>query len=431
MSLIENFIGLLSGGISQADMDRAALLLLDWTACAVAGKAELSPNFLDVLDVGSGQSVRIGAAPGDVKSSAFHNGCLGNVLEMDDVDRQAILHPGPTVIPAALSVATQRADCQARDLLSAIIAGYEATIRIGRAAGAGHYAFWHSTGTCGVFGAAIAASRLMGSDAEQALNLAGTLSAGLWQTRHDASSHGKQIHTGHAASTGVNCALLAKSGVRGPSEILSGPHGFFQAMCAGADPMNILKDYGQAWLVHETSLKPYPACRHAHPSIDAALLASRDGDGQFADIWIETYDDAIKFCDKPEPQSVIEAKFSLQHNVAHSLLFGAPGLNAFSSEAVTKTSELRRHIKVKPSDEFNAEYPAHFGAAITIGPRRYVANDAYGDPENPMDKAAVIDKSMQLFDFGGMNLTAAKTLCDTTLALAETARLSDYVKALP
>jgi len=158
--------------------------------------------------------------------------------------------------------------------LDAIVIGYEATIRIGRAVGTGHYAFWHNTATCGPFGAAAAACHLLeGSDLRSALGLAGTQAAGLWQTRHEPDSMAKQLHAGHAAHAGVLAAILSKQGFQGPRSILEGEQGFFAAMCPGADPEDVLVNPDSEWLLHETSLKPYPACRHAHPAIDAALKA--------------------------------------------------------------------------------------------------------------------------------------------------------------
>jgi len=135
-------------------------------------------------------------------------GRVSNVLEMDDVDRQAVLHAGPTVIPAALAMA-EHIGASEKDFLDAIVIGYEATIRIGRAVGAGHYAFWHNTATCGPFGAAAAACYL----------LKGSQAAGLWQTRHEPDSMAKQLHAGHAAHAGVLAAILSKQGFHGPCTI--------------------------------------------------------------------------------------------------------------------------------------------------------------------------------------------------------------------
>jgi len=405
--LSQSLSNLLKRVIGRADRERASLLLLDWTGCAVAGfRSSVGEKITAAFPDGTGRCSRIGASKSSVLMAALHNGCLGNVLEMDDVDRRAVLHAGPTVIPAALAVA-QHTGAKPGDLLDAIVIGYEATIRIGRAVGPGHYMFWHNTATCGPFGAAAAACHLLdGSDMVSAFGLAGTQAAGLWQTRHEPDSMAKQLHAGHGAHAGVVAAFLSVQGFQGPRSILEGEQGFFAAMCPGADAENVLEDYGDDWLIHQTSIKPYPACRHTHPAIDAALRAELS----HGPIVIETYDDAIKFCDNPDPKTEIEAKFSLQHNVAHGLLSGVPTLNDFSSGAVAKTGDLRCRMTVKSSPEFNAAYPAHYGAAVTIGRKRYVAKNAFGDPENPMSADDIGDKAMDLLLYGGMsNGNAART----------------------
>jgi len=167
----------------------------------------------------------------------------------------------------------------------------------------------------------------------------------------------------------VLAAILSKQGFQGPRSILEGEQGFFAAMCQGANPEDVLIDPDTWWLLHETSLKPYPACRHAHPAIDAALKA-----------WESTMPlDALKFCDRPNPDTTIEAKFSIQHSVAVALAKGEPILSDFDVSSEISNfdedrnftgkkneraliSEIRQRVQVKESEEFGAVYPAHYGA---------------------------------------------------------------------
>ncbi|MEM7730297.1 MAG: MmgE/PrpD family protein [Pseudomonadota bacterium] len=420
-TVTQHLAGLLSRPVSDADRARAAVLLLDWTGCAVAGRAEpagrkVAAAFPDE----TGRCTRIGASPASPQMAALHNGCLGNVLEMDDVDRRAVLHAAPTVIPAALAMA-QHVGATKDALLDAIVVGYEATIRVGRAVGPGHYAFWHNTATCGPFGAAAAACHLLeGSDLVSALGLAGTQAAGLWQTRHEPDSMAKQLHAGHAAQVGVQSALLSAQGFQGPRMILEGEQGFFAALCPGADALDVLFE-AKGWLLHETSLKPYPACRHAHPAIDAALKATDTGGG----IVVRTYADALKFCDRPDPQSVIKAKFSLQHSVAVALKKGEPTLADFEAEAIARHAATRARVQVERGASFDAAYPAHYGASVEIGGALWTAADALGDPEVPMSDAQVRGKANELMRHGGMGESGA--LIEAALG----GTLADYFKALP
>lgn len=425
-------VDLLERPISDADRKRAALLLLDWTGCTSAGAAEPFGDKLSNAISDGGNCLRIGASPASISLAAFHNGCLGNVLEMDDVDKRAVLHAAPTVIPAALAMA-QHTKADAKALLDAIVIGYEATIRMGRAVGSKHYHFFHNTATCGPFGAAAAACHLLeGSDMVGAFGLAGTQAAGLWQTRHEPKSAAKQIHAGHAAHVGVQAALLSAQSILGPASILEGIQGFFAALCPGGNPIDVLRDYVQEnqeseWLIHQTSIKPYAACRHAHAPIDAALLAKDEG----GEITIETYKDALKFCDKPDPSPGIEAKFSLQHVVGHVLLTGtAPKLTDFDQRALSITADIRKRISVKSTDEFNQAYPAHYGAAVIVGGKQHVTKDALGDPEKPLSEDQIKDKARMLLKAGGKSDSDANQIIESCLNLAGNGSLDEFIQCL-
>ena len=428
--------------IFEADRMRAALLLLDWTGCAVAGVKDFAgQKLIAAFPEQGGPSIRIGTGHASPLMAALHNGCLGNILEMDDVDKRGALHAGPTVIPAALAVA-QQIGAKGDALLDAIIIGYEVVMRLGRAVGAGHYEFWHNTATCGPFGAAAAACHLLkGSDLVSALGLAGTQAAGLWQTRHEPQSMAKQLHCGHAAHAGLLSAILSVQGFQGPKQILEGEQGFFAAMCPGASAQDVLQDYGDQWLIHQTSIKPYPACRHTHAAIDAALeIRAHIKDYDIQDIIVETYDDAVKFCDNPHPKTQIEAKFSIQHCVATILAKGDIQLQdfdlslspqAFGAELSHEIPKLRNKVSLKINPEITAHYPAHYGASITIGPYCYKAKDALGDPENPLTNQQIIDKAQSLMLFGGMDENTAKRLIGTCLNLSQGADLVAYMASLP
>ena len=436
MTVTQHLANILARPISDKDRQRASMLLLDWTGCAVAGQADSAGQKVTAaFPDETGKCTRIGAGKSSVLMAALHNGCLGNVLEMDDVDKRAVLHAAPTIIPAALAM-TEHVGANVKDFLDAIVIGYEATIRIGRAVGAGHYAFWHNTATCGPFGAAAAACHLLdGSDLVSALGLAGTQAAGLWQTRHEPDSMAKQLHAGHAAHAGVLAAILSAQGFQGPRSILEGEQGFFVAMCPGANPEDVLINPDAGWLLHETSLKPYPACRHAHPAIDAALKARNNlNQPPFTNkIVIKTYGDAIKFCDRPNPKSSIEAKFSIQHSVAVAIRTGTVTLKDFELEAIndSKNKIIRDHILVELDKDFEDVYPAHYGARIVSGLINDFVIDAYGDPEKPMSDIAIMSKSVMLLTYAGLAKVKSHRLSEAAFALPSQASLDNYTDLLP
>lgn len=442
-TLAEELAALCAGPVSDTDRARAALHVLDWAGCAVGGSNSAQAHKLRTALRGEGRGccTAISAQPSSALTAAMINGALGNVLEMDDVDKRAILHPGPVVIPAALA-ACESAGRDASAFLDAVVRGYEAVIRVGRAVGPGHYAYWHNTGTCGPFGAAMAAASAMSLSLEQtahALALAGTQASGFWQTRHEPQSMAKQLHTARAAHAGLLSARLAAEGFDGPLSILEGPQGFFAATCPGADPADVLADYGAGWRIDEVSFKPWPACRHAHAAIDAALAIRDQVDADdVSAIRIETYPDALKFCDKPKPQTVLEAKFSLQHSVAVTLLRGAPGLNYFEPEAFSdlQVRALAARIDVAPGQPFSSAYPARYGARLTVATRdgaELVSDmpDALGDPENPVSAERLKEKALALCAFGGISPSMAAHLSDAALGLATGMALTSFTAMLP
>ncbi len=428
MTLLEQLTPILRRQPTDNDRARAALHLLDWLGNSALGAETATGQKLARLwrtssSQGSCSALTLGHA--DLQSSLFFNATIGNILEMDDVHRTSILHPGPVVIPAALAFAQSR-NCSAEALLDAIIRGYEAVIRIGRCLGTKHYTFWHNTSTAGAFGAAAAVCSLLEAEAGtwvDALANAGTRTGGLWQMRHE-ECQSKQLHNGWAALTGYQAALAASVGLKGPSSLLEGPQGLLAATASGGKPETLLLDPAGDWLLWECSFKPWPACRHTHPAIDAAL----DFEGNVADvthITLKTYRDAISFCDKPDPGTELQAKFSLQHCVAIALLRGEPTLADFTETGRTDQDvcELRKRISVEEDAELTAAFPEAYRATLDIQVRdgsthTLVIEDVLGDPANPLSPEAVSNKATQLLQLAGYDPTQISNLLDGIDTLA-------------
>lgn len=375
----------LARDIMPEDRTRARHHLIDWLGC-VAGALESETAPIARRQTGN---------------AAQKAAWLGNKLEMDDVHRTAILHPGPVIW----------ATCLAQDVndmntvLDAAIRGYEAMIAIGSTFDARHYAFWHNTATSGLFGAAVAAlyCRVKTADADvidnllvDAMGLAGSVTGGFWQMRHEPCD-AKQWHIAHAVNTGSMAAAAALSGARGPAFILEGPQGLHAATTNGARPFE-LADH---WRISDVSFKPWAACRHAHPAIDAALALKAKLGHLDGPIEIETYSDALAFCDRPNPKSEIEAKFSIQHSVALVANRGTPALDDFDAQAIAGTAETRERITVREVAEFSDRYPKHFGARARCGDHEITLIDTLGDPERPMSDNEILGKARSLFTLGG------------------------------
>lgn len=421
-----DLIQLLRRPVTDADRSRAALHLIDWIGCAAAGS--ITPPGLALKrfapSLTPGTIMTLLGASLELRDAVLVDGALGNVLEMDDFHRAAIVHPGPVVVPVAWALG-QHLAARTGPVLDAIVRGFEAMIRIGRCVGPTHYRYFHNTATCGVFGAAAAAGSLLGLNDDEladALGNAGTQASGLWQCRLE-DTMSKQLHNGRAAQSGLLAALLAQVGFSGAHEILEGPLGFFKAMCPDGRPERLCESPQSGWLIHETSFKPWPACRHTHAVIDCAL-ALREAMGDPAairSIEVSSYRDAVQVCDRMTPLTPVQAKFSLQHASAVCLLKGRPTLDDFDLPGADTDSiaALRARVVLREDPALTAAYPARFGAALRIelndGRQLHHAyNDALGDPERPLDRAAIVDKAKGLLEHAGQSPTrahAAVTAC--------------------
>ncbi len=443
-SLTQRLTGICRRPVDDATRRKAALHLIDWLGCAAAGLSTPAGAVLSRHATGRNP----GGCPAlglnqdlEAAAAAFFMGGLGNTLEMDDIHRSSILHPGPVVIPAALGAASETG-ASGTQLLDAIVRGYEAVIRVGSAVGPGHYANWHNTATCGPFGAAMAAADLLNlSDGPtvDALGNAGTLAGGLWRVRHEPVMS-KQLHNARAAEAGLTSAQLAALGFTGPAFILEGDQGFFAAMCTDAMPNRVAADPNNPWLIWDTSVKPWPACRHAHAAIDAALALHEGGINTEAveRIEIHSYGDAVLFCNKMAPKQVIEGKFSLQHCVAITLLCGEPGLEDFEPPALVRpeVAALRQRSVVEVEPVFDTAYPERYGASVSVTLKSgrvldQSISDALGDPDNPLPEEKLIEKARMLMSAAKTPQSVISNVIDSALDLAEGGESSTLLGLLP
>ena len=314
-------------------VDHAKACVLDWIGSALCGSD--SPTAAAALScvrqmAGRGGATLVGARRGAPPfGAAFYNGAVAAVDEIDDVHEDASLHPGIVAIPAALAVAEDRG-ASGKDLLTAVVTGYDAVARVARAAGASHYAYWHTTGTCGTFGAAAAAGRILGlepSAMTMALGLAGTQAAGLWESLNDEATMAKHLHSAKAASSGVLAALLARDGVRGSSTILEGEKGFLAAASRATpeDVRRLTAGFGRPFLITRNFFKRYACCRASFEGIEVIerlRAADRDGLGRIRGITVTMKPNRLWLVSVRKPTGASDAKFSLPFCMALMALRG-------------------------------------------------------------------------------------------------------------
>ncbi|WP_424966707.1 MmgE/PrpD family protein [Dinoroseobacter sp. S375] len=432
MTLAEQLVEIAQRPKSEADLARAALHLLDWLGCIAA--AQGSPAGQSALRFAGLSQLAEGVSPdARAEETAFVMGALGNVLEMDDLHRASLLHVGDVVCAATLAAALARG-VSGPALLSALVSGYEVAIRIGSAAAAQGYAPWYNSATCGVFGAAMASAEIAGlAHPADALAQAGMGASGIWQCRLDPGT-GKQLATAQAARSGLVAAQLVEAGFTGPNRILEGELGFFATYYPDADPHVVTAQPDADFAIHEVSFKPYPACRHTHAAIAAALdLAGPPP----ARVEVATYGAALTFCDNPAPETAHEARFSLQHCLAVALTRGAPGLADFEAAARADPvlADLRARITLCEDAGMTAAFPRQMGARLTLwspdgAARSRSRATAPGDPEDPLSTAAINAKAHRNLCHGGASPEAATGLIEACHALPEARDLTPLRRAL-
>ena len=330
------------------------------------------------------------------------------------------------VIPAVLAL-SGRKQIKNVDLLDAVIKGFEAVCRVGMTVGPAHYKVWHNTSTCGPFGSAMAIGTLLGLDEDQlvwALGNAGTQASGLWEFLSDGAMS-KHLHAGRGCEAGVLAAELAELGVTGAENILDGEKGFYKGLCSDEDSslLNIPED--AAWQVHQTSIKPWPSCRHTHPAIDAALeLSEQLGNSLISEVAVETYQAALDLCDRTQALNEYQAKFSLQHCVATALSHGEVHLGSFDESAREDAHDLCKRVSVSCESPFSDEYPKAWGARVSVkttDERVLQASRQHckGDPENSLNSADMQTKALGLLQRSGLSEQDAKSLCDSILKMPD------------
>ncbi|HEY0580587.1 MAG TPA: MmgE/PrpD family protein, partial [Chloroflexota bacterium] len=262
--------------------DRTRELLLDLLGVALAGSRQPSspPAAQAALQLGGsgGASVIGSGRQTSAVFAALANGTAAHAVELDDVTTESSLHPGVAVIPAALALA-EELEAAPKTLFEAIVVGYEVTMRVGNALNpASAYARgFHPTGVAGVFGATMAAGRLLGLDAEaltRALGIAGTMASGSLEYLAD-GAWTKRLNAGWAGHAGITAARLAQAGFTGPATVFEGRLGVLHAYTDEPLADRLLADLGEPLQVLRVSIKPYACCRYNHGLIDGVLELTR------------------------------------------------------------------------------------------------------------------------------------------------------------
>ena len=398
---------------SASTVHKAKLHILDTLGAALAGSvsAETLIAWRALgLQVDRGNAA-VWGMPFDLspRSASFINGVSAHALELDDSG--GCDHSGAVVVPAGFAILPQlNGPVSGHQLLTAILMGYEVGRRVLEAVGGyeiHNNLGWHSTGTCGVFGAAAATGLLLGLDAprlEQALGIACSFSGGTWAFIHNGSQT-KKLHPGRAAEGGLTAALLAADDFTGPTAIFDPDAwgSFFKTFSPQqSDPALLVEGFGENWRLNRCSIKPYATCRGTHSAIDAIRQlrsAHHIEPCQIAAIEVGMSRFQFGMCGRKTIASRAQAQMSLPYAIAAELQFGKVGPTEIEPTAWTapQIAEWLSRIAVH-SDDRMADEDEPVVTVATSGGHRHTATVPfpYGSPANPLPDDQLIAKFRDL-----------------------------------
>lgn len=398
--------------VPDALAHHARRALVDWFAALIPGcdrppatllAAALAPSR------GAGRAVcYVDGTRGALRHAALLNATASHTVEFDDIFRDAGYHPGCPVIGAAVAAAQDTgADMDA--LLRAIIAGYEVSCRIGLAVAPSHYRHWHTTGTVGTFGAAVAVALLLRCDADKmghAIATAATMAGGLREA-FAGSGMSKPLHPGHAADAGALAAIAAAAGVTGAPDVLHGAAGFAAATSDSTGRWDAAFAGLDEWFaIQRMTIKNHGCCGHIFPALDAvSVLREAHGFGpdDIRSIEVAGYGATKGLCDRPAAATEQEARFSTQYCIAALLHLGGVRLAAFTPEHLADPvlRGFMPRVSVVLDPEAEAAFPARRRATVTIALAdgrvlRHYQPTRVGDPDAPLSDVQLSAKFLEL-----------------------------------
>jgi 2-methylcitrate dehydratase PrpD len=394
--------------LPEAVVHQASRFFLDAVGCAIAAsrederKASLARRLAAGFDAAGSASV-IGGGTTTPAVAALGNGMLVNATDNDDTHKRALAHIGSVVMPAALAmVETMKGD--GRDLVCALVAGYEVTARVGMAVMPTHYRFWHSTATNGTFGAAAAAGRALKLDPVQmraAFGFAGTQAAGL-NTFFESGDDSKSLHPGKAGLNGVLSAQMAAMGLTSPPDIFGHPKGYLVAYSLEPKPQMLSRGLGTEWMILDNGFKYFPSILASHSPIGATLdIVARQAPApqDIAAVTVRTYATVKSHFSSKQVDATMAARLSVPYCVAVALVDGQVTQRQFDADRYRDpvVRGVMDKVEIVADDELTKLYPEKFPAQVSVAMTDGTVFEAEmyyprGDPGNPLSDDELCDK---------------------------------------
>ena len=424
---------------------KANEMVLDHLGVALYGSTlpsgQIGIEYVRSLGGSSESSVLGSRVRAPAPNAALSNGISVHSPELDDTEHVGSIHPGASVIPAALAIAEKvRAD--GRSFIAAVVAGYDVAIRLAVAAQGktmSHYnRGFHPTATCGTFAAAASAGVLLGLDTPQlknAFGIAGSAAAGLLEFLED-GTWAKRYGAGRAASNGVTAAQLAALGFTGPGSVIEGRRGFLLAYSDDPDPEAIREGLGSEFTIMRTGIKPHSCCRYIQAPLDATLEILRKNTvrpGEVERVEVRIVKTGIRLLQEPKdvkyvPKTVVDAQFSIPYSIAPAIVNGRAFVDEYTESAIRdpRVLSLAQKVRAVHGPELEKEFQKHWPAKVIVtlkDGRKLEAHvpGARGDADLPLTRKELEGKFTTLAN----RIVTSESLRALLEALRRTETLSD------
>ncbi|XUM23785.1 MmgE/PrpD family protein [Bradyrhizobium oligotrophicum S58] len=398
-------------------LDRAKVLTLDFLGSAIRARreAESTPSVVNMLAALKLDAAGEATVFGDSRTwtpavAALLNGTMGHSLDFDDTHADSSLHPSAPVVPAAFAVG-EMVGASGREVLTAIVAGYEVCCRLGNALDpTSHYARgFHPTATAGTYGAAAAAGKLFGLSEQQliyAFGVSGSQAAGSLQFLVNGAWN-KRYQVGASAMNGVIAATLAKNDFVGAIESVEGKHGLLVGYTDTPHHEKAVAGLGTTYETMKIGVKPYPSCRYTHAAIDAIIALRREHNltpDQVKRVEIGLHRNGITLtgdaATKRHPTSIVGGQFSMFFTGALALDQGRFGWDDYTRLGDGAINALADKFDVVQDDRLEVGRSHPFGARVTIttedGVHERLHDDPSGEPTSFPSAQAMSDKFITL-----------------------------------
>jgi 2-methylcitrate dehydratase PrpD len=415
--LVDHIAGTHFDDLDAQTINCCKKLIVDTLGVTFPGsRAPGCPEIVDLLTTwqsDQGASVLLAGIQVPPPLAAMANSAMMHAMDFDDTLDESALHTFVNVLPAVLAAAESRKKVSGKELITALVVGVDLICRISLAIDSP--LSWIRTATCGGFGAAAAAAKILGLDREQIFNALGVLYG---QTSGNAQGlvEGrlvKRMQPGFAASAGVLSAFLAGRGITGSRGFLTGTYGFYPLYEQGAyTPSAVTEDLGAHYSILDLSIKPYPSCRMTHSSIGAALaLKDRVGPiDAIRQIDVSVSAMVAEMVGKPfeigaNPQ--VDAQFSIPYTTACALVRGDVFLQDFEPRAIDDSTvkRLADRVRIAADPALPQKDILQARMEITLSDGTTVCELVpmpLGNPHNPMNDDQCRQKFIKCIDYSGL-----------------------------